>query len=158
PNEHRYDTSPPDNAGSCTVGPAGDFTCNVWHFRATAPFSRKAAGGGWIRTISSPSRKKWNLLGNRNPSPALPLRLRSVASRSSPWRAPPLRRPATGRCRNKRLPAQRHKSYHYRAGRIFLLALPEPPRNRKFADSLLEGDGFELPVRGRGQSDCWPDA
>ena len=23
-----------------------------------------------------------------------------------------------------------------------------------FADSPLEGDGFELPVRGRGQSDC----
>jgi hypothetical protein len=27
-------------------------------------------------------------------------------------------------------------------------------RNRWFADSLLEGNGFELPVRGRGESDC----
>jgi hypothetical protein len=27
-------------------------------------------------------------------------------------------------------------------------------RNRKFVDSPLEGNGFELPVRGRGQSDC----
>ena len=25
---------------------------------------------------------------------------------------------------------------------------------RRETDSLLEGDGFELPVRGRGQSDC----
>ena len=29
-------------------------------------------------------------------------------------------------------------------------------RNRKFVDSLLERNGFELPVRGRGQSDCHP--
>ena len=29
-----------------------------------------------------------------------------------------------------------------------------PLRYRKFADSPLEGDGFELPVRGRGQSGC----
>jgi hypothetical protein len=29
-------------------------------------------------------------------------------------------------------------------------------RDRKFADSRLEGDGFELPVRGRGQSGCRP--
>jgi hypothetical protein len=27
-------------------------------------------------------------------------------------------------------------------------------RDRKFADSPLEGTGFELPVRGRGQSGC----
>jgi hypothetical protein len=33
----------------------------------------------------------------------------------------------------------------------------EPLRgDRKFADSPLEGTGFELPVRGRGQSDCRP--
>ena len=30
----------------------------------------------------------------------------------------------------------------------------QPPRNRWFVDSPLEGDGFELPVRGRGQPDC----
>ena len=30
------------------------------------------------------------------------------------------------------------------------------PRNRWFADSPLEGTGFELPVRGRGQSGCRP--
>ena len=29
-------------------------------------------------------------------------------------------------------------------------------RNRKFVDSPLEGDGFELPVRERGQSVCRP--
>src|SRR5215467_11439425 len=29
-------------------------------------------------------------------------------------------------------------------------------RNRKFVDSPLEGTGFELPVRGRGQSVCRP--
>jgi DNA invertase Pin-like site-specific DNA recombinase len=29
-------------------------------------------------------------------------------------------------------------------------------RDRGFADSPLEGDGFELPVRGRGQSVCRP--
>ena|SRR6516165_2775144 len=29
-------------------------------------------------------------------------------------------------------------------------------RNRKFVDSPLEGTGFELPVRGRGQSGCRP--
>ena len=30
----------------------------------------------------------------------------------------------------------------------------QPPRNRWFVDSPLEGNGFELPVRGRGQPDC----
>jgi len=29
-------------------------------------------------------------------------------------------------------------------------------RNRKFADSPLERAGFELPVRGRGESGCHP--
>ena len=31
-------------------------------------------------------------------------------------------------------------------------------RNRKFVDSPLEGTGFELPVRGRGEAGCWPFA
>jgi hypothetical protein len=31
-----------------------------------------------------------------------------------------------------------------------------PLRDRKFADSSLEGTEFELPVRGRGQSGCHP--
>ena len=31
-----------------------------------------------------------------------------------------------------------------------------PLRDRKFADSSVEGNGFELPVRGRGQSDVAP--
>jgi len=34
------------------------------------------------------------------------------------------------------------------------LPAPGANRNRKFVDSLLEGNGFELPVRGRGQPDC----
>ena len=29
-----------------------------------------------------------------------------------------------------------------------------PARNRKFADSPLEGTGFELLVRGRGEAGC----
>src|SRR5215813_11002692 len=35
-------------------------------------------------------------------------------------------------------------------------SISRPPRDRKFADSPPEGDGFELPVRGRGQSGCRP--
>src|SRR6516165_6096033 len=34
--------------------------------------------------------------------------------------------------------------------------LAPPLRNRWFADSPLEGDGFELPVRRRGQCGCRP--
>ena len=34
-------------------------------------------------------------------------------------------------------------------------ALRDPPlRDRKFADSALEGTGFELLVRGRSEADC----
>jgi hypothetical protein len=33
---------------------------------------------------------------------------------------------------------------------------PDLARDRRFADSPLEGTGFELPVRGRGQSGCRP--
>ena len=37
------------------------------------------------------------------------------------------------------------------------LYLGAPPlRNQKFADSPVEGDGFELPVRERGASGCRP--
>src|SRR6516164_7347591 len=45
-----------------------------------------------------------------------------------------------------------HVPFGVRAG--WHLPAPGANRNRKFVDSLLEGNGFELPVRGRGQPDC----